>query len=119
MNEIKLFDSELKLMELIWENDGATAKEISELAYKVIGWNKNTTYTIIKKLVEKNAIERIEPNFRCKALIEKSLIQKIETENLINKLYNGSKKSFFAAFLGTEKLSEKQKEELLEMIRNA
>ena len=58
---MKLFDSELRLMELIWANDGCTAKELSLLAADQIGWNKNTTYTILKKLVAKEAVERIEP----------------------------------------------------------
>ncbi len=48
MEKLKLFDGELKLMELLWENEGATAKELTLLAAEKIGWNKNTTYTVIK-----------------------------------------------------------------------
>ena len=50
----KLFDSELKVMELIWANEPISAKELSILADKEFGWNKNTTYTVIKKLRQRD-----------------------------------------------------------------
>ena len=49
----KLFDSEAKIMEIIWEKSPITAKEISLIAAETIGWNKNTTYTVIGKLEKK------------------------------------------------------------------
>ena len=45
----KLFDSELKVMELIWAHEPISAKELSVLAEGEYSWNKNTTYTVIKK----------------------------------------------------------------------
>ena len=68
---MKLFDSELKLMELIWADEGCSAKALSLAAAEQIGWNKNTTYTVLKKLVEKGAVERAEPGFHCRALVSR------------------------------------------------
>lgn len=113
---MKLYDSELRLMELLWEHDGCTAKELALLAAETIGWNKNTTYTVLKKLVEKGAVERSEPGFRCAALIGRTEVAKEETEGLIRKLYGGSRKAFFAAFLQQERLSENELDELRAMI---
>ena len=45
-----LFESEAKLMEILWERGPLPAKEVSLIAADTIGWNKNTTYTILKKL---------------------------------------------------------------------
>ena len=45
-----LFDSEAKVMEILWRQGTISAKEISLIAAETIGWNKNTTYTVIKKL---------------------------------------------------------------------
>ena len=59
---MKLFDSEWKVMEVLWQENDRTAKEISLRLADSIGWNKNTTYTVIKKCIEKGAIERREPN---------------------------------------------------------
>ena len=55
---MKLFDSEWKVMEVLWQKNDRTAKEISLRLADTIGWNKNTTYTVIKKCIEKGAIER-------------------------------------------------------------
>ena len=39
----KLFDSEAKVMEILWDKGALSAKEISLIAADSIGWNKNTT----------------------------------------------------------------------------
>lgn len=114
--DTKLFDSELKIMEIVWEKEPISAKEISLIAAETIGWNKNTTYTIIKKLIEKQIILRTEPNFVCTTLVKKDEIMRIETKNLIEKLYNGSKKAFFSAFIQNETLTDEEYSELKNMI---
>ena len=43
---MKLFDSEWKVMEVLWQENDRTAKEISLRLADSIGWNKNTTYTV-------------------------------------------------------------------------
>ena len=115
METVKLFDSELKIMDIVWNKEPISAKEISLIAAETIGWNKNTTYTIIKKLIEKNALQRTEPNFICTALAKKEVVRKAETKNLIDKLYNGSKKAFFAAFIEDD-ISDDEREMLKKLI---
>lgn len=94
----KLFDAELRLLEIIWEREPISAKGISIIASDRFGWNKNTTYTVIKRLVEKGVILRDEPGFVCTSALKKEAVQKAETNTLIDKLFGGSKKAFFAAF---------------------
>ena len=115
MEAIKLFDSELKIMEIIWREGSLSAKQISMIAAKEIGWNKNTTYTVIKKLIGKNAVKREEPGFICSSLIARDTVQKDETDRLIDKLWGGSKKTFFAAFVN-EQLSDDEINELKSLI---
>ena len=116
MDNIKLFDSELKVMEVIWEREPVSAKEISVLLGEAIGWNKNTTYTIIKKLIDKQVVERKEPNFICVSRIKREEAQAAETSSLIERFYQGSKKKFFAAFLQGEQLTEEEIQELKSLI---
>lgn len=106
--EIKLFDSELKVMDVLWREGNATAKYISEVLKEEVGWNKNTTYTLIKRCMKKGAIERSEPNFMCRALIPKEKVQEAETEELINKIYDGSADKLFAALLSRKNLSPEE-----------
>ncbi len=105
---IKLFDSELKVMGVLWREGDTTAKQISDILKAEIGWNMNTTYTVIKKCVAKGAIERREPHFLCHALVSREMAQEAETDELIGKLYDGSVDKLFAALLGRKKLSAEQ-----------
>lgn len=114
--EIKLFDSELKVMGVLWREGDTTAKRISDILKEEIGWNMNTTYTLIKRCIKKGAIERSEPNFMCHALIPKEEVQEAETNELINKIYDGSADKLFAALLGRKKLSVEQIEKLKQIV---
>ena len=110
--EIKLFDSELKVMNVLWREGDTTAKRISDVLKAETGWNMNTTYTLIKRCIKKGAIERSEPNFMCHALIPKEDVQEAETNELINKIFDGSADKLFAALLGRKRLTAEQIEQL-------
>lgn len=118
MMEIKLFDSEFKLMTLLWETEPVSAKELTTLAAKHYDWNKNTTYTVINKLVKKGVIERSEPNFVCTSLLGKKDVAREETHSLIERLFSGSRKAFFASFIDDKEISEEERNELIEMLKN-
>ena len=111
-----MFDSELKVMEIIWESEPVSAKQISLIAADKIGWNKNTTYTVIKKLEAKGFIKREDPGFICTSVISRDEIQKSEVQTLVEKLFGGSKKALFSALLDDEELSCDDISELRRMI---
>ena len=113
---MKLFDSELKVMEVLWREGDTTAKHISDVLGEEAGWNINTTYTLIKRCMKKGAIERSEPHFMCHALIAKETVQEAETNELIDKIYDGSVDKLFAALLGRKKLSASQIQKLRQIV---
>lgn len=112
----KLFSSELKVMEIIWANSPIPAKEISLIAAETIDWNKNTTYTVIKKLVAKGFIKREDPGFICTPLVSQSQIQKGEAASLVKKVFGGSRQALFSALLEDEPLTEDEISALRELI---
>jgi predicted transcriptional regulator len=112
----KLFDSELKIMQVLWRRGDTTAKQIAVELNGEIGWNPNTTYTLIKRCMKKGAIQRSEPGFLCHALIPKEAVQEAETNELINKVYDGSADKLFAALLGSKKISAEQIEKLKQIV---
>ena len=113
---VKLFDSELKVMDVLWKHGDMTAKQIAGILKEETGWNVNTTYTVIKKCIAKGAVKRSEPNFMCSALISKEEVQASETDELIGKLFDGSPDLLFASLLGSKKLSKKQIEALYRLV---
>lgn len=117
--EGKLFDSELKVMEVLWEQGPRPAKEIVDILSARIGWNKNTTYTVIRKCIEKGAVERGEPGFVCTPLVSRDEVARTETEQLIDKMFGGSSELFFSSFLKNQGISEEDAERLSRMIKEA
>ena len=67
----RLFDSELKVMEPLWDDGPQTAGALAKRLAECCGWNRNTTYTVIKKCIDKGTIQRREPNFQCLPLVRR------------------------------------------------
>ena len=114
--DVKLNDSELKVMNVLWRRDETLARDVAAELTEAFGWNVNTTYTLIKRLVKKGAVERREPGFACRPLFPKEQVQRAETDGLIEKLYDGSVDKLFAALLGGRRVSRDEIERLREMI---
>ena len=104
----KLNNSQVKVMQLLWENGATTAKNLCIMAAERYEWNKNTTYTIIKTLVENGAIERSEPDFLCTPVLSLEEVRRTETKGLVDKFFHGSASAFFSAFLDDENISEEE-----------
>lgn len=116
--EIRLHEGELNVMELLWSNKVLAAKDISKIIKEYIGWEKNTTYTYIKRLIDKGAITREDPGFLCRAAISKKQVQEIETAVLIKNLYNSSVANFIHDYFDGKKLSTEEILELKKIISN-
>lgn len=114
--QIKLFDSELKVMEALWKEGDLTAGQLAKILEKETNWNRNTTYTVIKKCIEKGAIERFEPNFMCRAMISKEEVRELEIMELVCKLFDGSAEMFFASFLNGKRLTKEQIDKLKQIV---
>lgn len=115
---MKLFDSELKVMEILWKNGDTEARDIAEELGKTTDWSKTTTYTVIKKCIDKGAVSRSEPNFVCHAEISRREVQEYETTELIDKMYGGSADKLVASLLGSKRLSEKEIRDLKKLVED-
>lgn len=113
---VKLVDSELKVMDVLWKEGDTTAKHISDVMTGRYGWNINTTYTLLKRCVKKGAVKRTEPNFMCHALIPREQVQELETDELLHKVFDGSIDKLFASLLSRKNLTLEQIEKLKQMV---
>ena len=111
-----LVDSDIKIINVLRNEGDCPARHSAEVLTKENGWNINTTYTLIKRCIKKGAVERSEPNFMCHAIIPKEEVQEVETNELINKIYDGCAEKLFAALLGRKKLSAEQIERLKQIV---
>ena len=114
MENYKLCESDYKFMTLIWENEPIFSTSLVHLCEKTFNWKKSTTFTMIKKLSEKGYAKN--ENATVTSLIKRELVEKYESERIINDTFKGSLPSFLTAFFGGKKISEKEAEELKKLI---
>lgn len=112
-----LNDSEMKVLELLWEHGDLTASQLCKLLEEKVGWNRTTSYTIIKRSVDKGIIERIEPNYICRATITKVNARKEVLKELVHRFFDDSPTELMRAFVNKNNLSAKDISELEELVK--
>ncbi len=115
MDKIKIFDAEYRFMNILWAHSPVTGTQLVKLAGQELGWKKSTTYTVIRRLCERGAIKN--ENAMVYSLIEREQVMQTETEDHIDKIYDGSLKLFLTTFLRKEKLNRDDIEELKRILK--
>ncbi len=114
MDKIKIFEAEFKFMNIIWDNEPISSPDLVALANEELGWKKSTTYTVLRRLSERGALEN--KNTVVSTLVSREEVMHMESQEHINKIYEGSMKLFFSTFLKKEKLSKAEIDELKSII---
>lgn len=114
MRKMNIPNSEMSLMDIIWEKAPIKSGELAGIAFERLGWKKSTVYTVVKKLTLKGAIK--SENAVITPLCKKDEVLKERSDELISKGYNGSLPMFLTAFLRKEKLTKEEAEELKKLI---
>lgn len=117
MEELKLFESEYRFMDLIWSAEPVKSTELARLAFEKLEWKKSTCYTVLKKLEEKGFVKN--EHAVVVSLVAREQVQRYESETLIERSFGGSLPAFLNAFLKDRKLSRHEAEELRRMIEAA
>lgn len=105
---------ETKFAEIIWEREPVSSTELIRLAEAELGWKKSTTYTVLKRLIDKGIFSN--ENSTVTSLLKKDEFYSAKSENFVCETFAGSLPAFIAAFTSRKKLSEEEIEELQEMI---
>lgn len=114
MDILKLCESEYRFATIVWDNEPIASGELVMLCSKHLGWKKSTTYTVLKKLCERGIFKN--ENSKVYSLVKREKVQKYESEQLINRAFDGSLPKFLTAFMGDKKISEQEAEYLKELI---
>lgn len=119
MKSAKIQPSEMKVMNVLWEDSPIRASEIVERLSAQTSWSANTIYTLITRIIKKGFVQRTDPGFWCTPLVSKEEVQREENQSLLDLLYEGSAKKLFARMLGDCKLSQNDIEEIQELLNEA
>lgn len=96
MDNLKLYDAEYKLMDLIWANEPINSTQLVKLCRDKLGWKKSTTYTVLRKLGDRNLLENQDTIVT--SLVKRDDVQKYESEVLLQKAFESSLPRFLTAF---------------------
>lgn len=114
MAEYRLSASEAKLAELIWRDEPVGSGELVKTCERELNWKKSTTYTILKKLCEKGVFR--DEQAVVSSLLKRDAFEAGRSRRFVEDTFGGSLPKFLAAFMGGEKLSPRQAEELKRLI---
>lgn len=115
--EMKLSESEYRLMEIVWKKGAMEAASLTAICLERFDWKKPTVYTMLKRLGAKGAL--VFENRIVEALVPKELVDRTETQALLDRSFGGSLPNFMAAFLQDRKLTPEEAERLNRMIEEA
>lgn len=118
MNNIS--DSEWKVMKVLWKKSPRLGSEIVDELEADTGWNPKTIHTLIRRLVSKGAVTTKKENtyYSYYAAVTEADCVKEETKSFLEKCFNGSLNTLITNFIEAEKLSEKEIEELENLLKS-
>ena len=114
MKELKLHDAEYRFACIIWDNEPITSKELTILCEKEMNWKRTTTYTVLKKLCEKGIFQNDYAVVT--SLIKKEQIQRYESHQILEKVFDNSLPAFLTAFMSDKKITKEEAEQLKKLI---
>ncbi len=113
----KVFESEYRFCLILWENEPITSANLAKLCKKKLDWSRTTTYTVIKRLVERRVLKN--ENSLITSLVSKDEIQAAEINELVEKKFEGSLPAFISAFTRHTHLTKDEKAELRSLIERS
>ena len=114
METPKIFDSELRFCEILWEHQPVRSSELAHLCAEKLWWKKSTTYTVIKRLTERGVVQTEDAVVT--ALVSRDQVQRAESRAFVERNFSGSLPGFLNAFVGGKGLTAAEADELRRMI---
>lgn len=114
MSTPKIFESEYRFCEILWEQEPVSSSELVRLCGERLNWKKSTTYTVIKRLSERGVLK--SENAIVTSLVSKADVQECESHEIVERGFGGSLPQFIAAFTRKKKLSAEEVADIRRLI---
>ncbi|MBQ8830988.1 MAG: BlaI/MecI/CopY family transcriptional regulator [Oscillospiraceae bacterium] len=116
MSEMKLGVVESRFADIIWENEPLTTKELTVICERELNWKRTTTYTVLKKLCNRGIFNTTDSIIT--SLISRDEFYATQSEQFVQKNFQGSLPAFIAAFTSRKALSKDDLSEIKELLRS-
>lgn len=114
MIDYKLAEQEAKFADLIWAHEPINSTKLVRLSAAVMNWKKSTTYTILRRLCRRGIFKN--ENAVVTAVVDREKFYAGQSRRYVEETFGGSLPKFITSFIGGQKLSKKQAEELMHLI---
>jgi len=114
MTDLKAGSAEAKFADMIWEREPVTSGELAKLGEAAFGWKKTTSFTVLKRLCEREIFQN--QGGVVTALISREEYYARNSEKYVEEHFDGSLPAFLTAFSSRKKLSEQEIETLQQII---
>jgi len=114
MEQYRLGEMEQKFADIIWKNEPVNSRTLTELCDKAFHWKRTTTYTMLKRLCDRGIFQNNGGTVI--SLMSKKGFGAAQGEQFLKESFNGSLPKFLAAFTRRNKLSEKEINEIKQLI---
>lgn len=115
-----LGETEMEILHHVWEMDKASVSDVHERILLTRKVAYTTVMTIMKNLAEKGYLrfEKIGMAYVYSAAISPDRVKQNLIGNLVNKVFDGSPAALLQTLVSSEQITEDERSELLELIRN-
>ena len=119
---------ETRFADIVWDNAPLTTNELIALCEKELRWKRTTTYTVLKRLSDRGIFQKDGKIVSVKiprdgkivsVKIPRDRFYSMQSENYVDRAFNGSLPKFLAAFTSERRLSREEAEELKRLIDSA
>lgn len=114
MAEYKLGEVESVFADIIWNNEPLSSRRLAELAEARLNWKRTTTYTILKRLCDRELFQNNNGTVTSRISREEFFAR--QSEQFVEDTFQGSLPAFLAAFGSRKKLSDQEIDELQKVI---
>ena len=114
MEKYKFGEMEEKFANMIWDNAPIETRELIALCAKTFDWKRTTTYTMLRRLIDRGIFKNEEGIVS--ALVKKEDFLAGKGQAFLEESFEGSLPNFLTAFTRRKKLSEKEIQEIQKII---
>lgn len=114
MAEWKLGVVESRFADIIWQNQPMTTKELVRRCEQQLDWKRTTTYTVLKRLIDRGLFRNEEGVVT--ACLSREEFYARQSEQFVEESFSGSLPLFLAAFTARKSLTAAEVAEIRRLI---
>ncbi len=114
MGDYSLGMIESRFAELVWDHAPVSTGELVRLCGEELGWKRTTTYTVLKKFIERGIFDN--QNRQVVVVVSKEEFYAKQSEQYVERSFGGSLPGFLAAFTSRKQLTDEEIAEIRRII---